>query len=137
MRVENDQEVVDHRVTRVHHVDAQARVTDEHLSQSQRAHQSSSGSMPRDPEIEERLEAIGLEDEEAKERWLRNALREALHRRELATRFEAEVRKADAGGPGRVWTDAHWEALKRGEYVHTPEPDSWAVPPGWKSPRSQ
>lgn len=90
-----------------------------------------------DPEIEKRLEAIGVQDEAAKQRWLRNALRDALHRQELAERFEAEVRKADADGPGRLWTDADWEALKRGEYVHPPEADSWAVPPGWKSPRAR
>ena len=90
-----------------------------------------------DPEIEERLEAIGIQDEEAKERWLRDALREALRRRELVERFEAEVRNGGASGPGRVWTDEDWEKLKRGEYEHPPEPDSWAVPPGWKSPRAE
>ena len=90
-----------------------------------------------DPEIEKRLEAIGLQDDDAKEQWLRGALREALDRRELAERFEAEVRKGEASGPGRVWTDADWEALKRGEYVHPPEADSWAVPPGWKSRRAE
>lgn len=89
-----------------------------------------------DPEIEERLEAIGVQDAEAKERWLREALREALRRRELAERFEAEVRKADESGPGRVWSDADWKSLRRGEYVHPPEPENWAVPPGWKSPRA-
>lgn len=90
-----------------------------------------------DPEIERRLEAIGIQDHEAKQRWLREALGEALRRRELAGRFEAEVRKADDSGPSRVWTDADWEALKRGEYTHPPEPGSWAVPPGWKSPRAE
>jgi hypothetical protein len=89
-----------------------------------------------DPEIEERLKAIGIQDAEAKERWLRDALREALRRQELAEQFEAEVRKGDASGPGRVWADADWERLRRGEYAHLPEVDSWAVPPGWKSPRA-
>lgn len=89
-----------------------------------------------DPEIEKRLEAIGIQGHESKERWLRDALRDALDRRELAERFEAEVRKGEASGPGRIWTDADWEALKRGEYVHPPESDSWAVPPGRKSPRT-
>jgi len=26
---------------------------------------------------------------------------------------------------------------KRGEYIHPPDPDSWALPPGGKSRRSQ
>jgi len=88
-----------------------------------------------DPDIEKRLEALGVQDDEAKEQWLRAAIRKALDRGVLVERFEGEVRKADEGGPGRVWTEADWEALKRGEYVHPPEADSWAVPPGWKSPR--
>jgi hypothetical protein len=88
-----------------------------------------------DPELEKRLEPLGIQGDESKERWLRRTLLEALHRGEQAERFEDQVRKAHSGGPGRSWTDADWEALKRGEYIHPPEPDSWAVPPGWKSRR--
>ena len=89
-----------------------------------------------DPEIHRRPEALGIQgDDEDKERWLRRALREAFHRREQAERFENQVRKAGVGGPGRLWTDAAWEALKHGEYIHPPEPDSLAVPSGWKSRR--
>jgi hypothetical protein len=90
-----------------------------------------------DPEIEERLEAIGIRDDEEKARWLRDALREALRCRELVVQFEADVRKGEASGRGRVWSDEAWERLERGEYRHPPEPDSWAAPPGWKSPRAE
>ena len=53
----------------------------------------------------------------------------------LQRQFEAQVEAGFASGEGRVWTDEDWAKLKRGEYQHPPEEDSWATPPGWKSPR--
>lgn len=53
----------------------------------------------------------------------------------LRARFEAEVAEGLASGEGRVWTKADWDALKRGEYRYPPREDSWATPPGWRSPR--
>jgi hypothetical protein len=49
--------------------------------------------------------------------------------------LEQEIRKGLESGPGREWRDEDWEALLRGEYKHTPEEESWAAPPGWRSPR--
>lgn len=57
--------------------------------------------------------------------------------RELRTQFEIQLAAGFASGTGRVWNEEDWAALKRGEYKHPLEEDSWATPPGWKasSPR--
>lgn len=69
---------------------------------------------------------------------LSEADRAALRTRHLERahdRFQAEIAKGFASGEGRIWADKDWQRLMRGEYQHSPEADSWAVPPGWRSPR--
>ena len=96
-----------------------------------------------DRRTEKLLEKLGAKDQEAKAALARQRLLEALEheaagRRERAVleqRFREEIGKGLQSGPGREWRDEDWEALMRGEYKHEPEEDSWAVPPGWKSPR--
>ena len=53
----------------------------------------------------------------------------------LRARFESEVAEGFASGEGREWTDADWRRLESGDYRYPPTADSWATPPGWKSPR--
>ena len=47
----------------------------------------------------------------------------------LSAELAAKLDAAFSSGEGRVWTEADWDALKRGEYRHAPDPDSWAIPP--------
>lgn len=53
---------------------------------------------------------------------------------EMGARLEAQVEEWFAG-PSEEMGEEEWAALLRGEYRYPPEEDSWAVPPGWKSPR--
>lgn len=96
-----------------------------------------------DRRTEKLLEELGAKDQEAKAALARRRLLEALEnetagqhgRAVMERRLGEEIRKGLEGGPGREWRDEDWEALMRGEYKHAPEEDSWAVPPGWRSPR--
>ena len=52
----------------------------------------------------------------------------------LRQRLEPQL-EAWFSGPAEAMTDQDWDALLRGEYKYPPDPESLAVPPGWKSPR--
>jgi hypothetical protein len=54
---------------------------------------------------------------------------------ELGDRLEAQMESWFTEGEGREWTQDDWARLKKGEYRHAPDPESLAVPPGWRSPR--
>ena len=90
-----------------------------------------------DRRTEKLLEKLGAKDEEAKTALAQQRLLEALEdetagqegRAAMEQRFGDEIRKGLESGPGREWRDEDWQALMRGEYKHTPEEDSWAVPP--------
>lgn len=53
----------------------------------------------------------------------------------LRASFESEVAEGFTSGESREWSDADWQRLERGDYRYPPRSDSWATPPGWKSPR--
>jgi len=50
-------------------------------------------------------------------------------------RFESEVAEGFASGSGRTWEDSDWNRLLDGTYRHQAREESWAAPPGWRSPR--
>lgn len=53
----------------------------------------------------------------------------------LRARFESEVAEGFASGEPREWTDEDWKRVEEGDYRYAPREDSWATPPGWRSPR--
>ena len=53
----------------------------------------------------------------------------------LRDRFESEVAEGFASGESREWSDADWQRLESGDYRYPARGDSWATPPGWRSPR--
>ncbi len=47
---------------------------------------------------------------------------------EFSDEVLAQVEAGFNSGESREWTNEDWDALKRGEYRHPPDPDSWAIP---------
>lgn len=55
----------------------------------------------------------------------------------LEAKLDDYLEQTFRSGQGRVWNDAEWDALLRGEYRYEPAENSLATPPGWVSPRLQ
>lgn len=88
-----------------------------------------------DTAIEERLEALGAKDQEAKASLARRVLRRALDELScLEVRLEGEIARGLAG-PSDELTERDWEEIFSTRPSDV-DPESWAVPPGWNSARS-
>lgn len=91
-----------------------------------------------DPDVEQQLEAAGVTTEAGKVAWVEDAVRRRLARAglerrkaELAQRVDDFVARAFEGEPIEL-TDERWDELLAGKRRSPFQPDSLAVPPGWK-----